>query len=792
MQFLFQPLTWGFLLVGVPILVHLINMLRHRKQKWAAMEFLLESYRRNRRWVMLKQWLLLASRILAMILLVAMLAKWVSGSQLLSWLGGQTTHHYILLDDSYSMGELDQNETAYSRGLKALSGIVRSISGSNGQHQITLIRWSRAALALDQSSSEARIDSAADLLAVSVPSNPDRLLDRVNATAPTTMQLSPEQSLELVSPLISENTDQQSEVYLVTDMRRNQFGEPEALRNQLESLTNNSAKINIVDCAKDVSNNLSIVSIEPQKEIWAAGVPLMVRFQVRNRTLQAAKNVIVKIRAISYADGVVTPQVEKPYSGDVTDLPPIVIEEISAGETVTRQVQVIFGLAGDHVVEVAIGNDALPADNRRWCTIEIKQSQQVLLVDGEADQRNAFFFEKVINPDPRLSTGMKVEKVDSSYLRDVAPEVLEQFDVVALLDVPRMDPQAVAAVEQYCKNGGGLFMLCGRSTNFNYVNEQLYRSGEGMFPAKLSGVEDTLIPGTEQSVAQFIPAPHPILAPLLQLQSSPFFMIQIRKLLVPEQEAFATQQVEVVATGPNKVPLVLDRPYGKGRVLTVLTGLTNDWSNWAQDPTFVVFTLRSLGYLGSFRRPATSETTGAAIEMVLAGTAVLPEAEILIPARDDGIRVRLQRNVEQSGPDAVAKLQLGIDLEGMDRDLVDNVLRAGVFETWMTTAQGESRVRNFAHNVPSAEGELERISSSEFEQKMGSVPVSMKTADAVSGTGMNAQNASHSTFLMCLLALLLLAEQALAYSASFHSSFTAGRSGLTGRGAELNLSRGRS
>ena len=104
MQFLYSPLTWGFLLIGVPILVHLINLLRHRRQKWAAMEFLLESYRRNRRWVMLKQWLLLLARMLVMGLLVLMLAKWVSNAQWLSWLGGKTTHHYILLDDSYSMG----------------------------------------------------------------------------------------------------------------------------------------------------------------------------------------------------------------------------------------------------------------------------------------------------------------------------------------------------------------------------------------------------------------------------------------------------------------------------------------------------------------------------------------------------------------------------------------------------------------------------------------------------------------------------------------------------------------
>ena len=37
--------------------------------------------------------------------MVMMLAKWVSASEWLNWFGGRTTHHYVLLDDSYSMGE---------------------------------------------------------------------------------------------------------------------------------------------------------------------------------------------------------------------------------------------------------------------------------------------------------------------------------------------------------------------------------------------------------------------------------------------------------------------------------------------------------------------------------------------------------------------------------------------------------------------------------------------------------------------------------------------------------------
>lgn len=767
MQFLYQPLTWGFLLIAVPILIHLINMLRHRRRKWAAMDFLLESYRRNRRWVMLKQWLLLASRILAMILLVAMLAKWVSGSKWLSWIGGQTTHHYILLDDSYSMGAVEQNKTAYDRGLEAIGGVVRSIAAQPGQHQITLLRWSRANLALNSPEENARLDAAADLLAQSVPQDPARLLDRINATSPTSLHLAPESSLELITPLITENTEQQSEVYLVTDFRRNEFAEPEALKNQLQTLDQNESNIHVIDCAQDPGKNISIVSVEPEQEVWAAGVPLMVRFQIRNRTNQAAKNVIVQVKSITYPQGVVTPSVENSYSGDLLNLPPVVIDQISAGETVTRQVQMIFGVPGDHVVEASIADDILDIDNRRWCTIAIKQAQRVLLVDGELDQSNAFFLDKLINPDEKLSTGIEIDTADAAYLRDIAPESLDEFDVVALLDVPRLDAQAVEKLEAFCKDGGGLFFLCGRNTNLKFVNESLHREGEGAFPVPLETIEE-MTPNLSMGEPQVTAAEHLILEPLLRLESSPFILLQIRKLLRVNPKSLLDHNCELVATGPAKHPLVIDRAFGQGRVVTVLTGLTADWSNWAQDPTFVVMALRTLGYLGSFRRPATEGEVGETIEMITSET-VLPEAEILIPPSGEGSRLRLLQEVVQVESQAASLLRAEVSLEGSGRESIDSLLRPGVFEAWMTNAQGDRIVKNFARNVPAVEGDLDRVTASEFEKKLGNIPVKIRTAESLSGSGLNSQMGVHSTLLLCLLGLLLLGEQALAFSASYHT-----------------------
>ena len=89
----------------MPLLVHLINMLRHRRQRWAAMDFLLASYRKQKKWIRLRQLLLLLSRLAVAAVLIALLCGWTGGGQMLGSIGGITTHHVVVLDDSYSMGD---------------------------------------------------------------------------------------------------------------------------------------------------------------------------------------------------------------------------------------------------------------------------------------------------------------------------------------------------------------------------------------------------------------------------------------------------------------------------------------------------------------------------------------------------------------------------------------------------------------------------------------------------------------------------------------------------------------
>ena len=63
--FINAGLLSGLALIALPVIIHLINMLRHRRVPWAAMEFLLASQKKNRTWVRFKELLLLLLRMLA-------------------------------------------------------------------------------------------------------------------------------------------------------------------------------------------------------------------------------------------------------------------------------------------------------------------------------------------------------------------------------------------------------------------------------------------------------------------------------------------------------------------------------------------------------------------------------------------------------------------------------------------------------------------------------------------------------------------------------------------------------
>ena len=80
----------GGALISSPIIIHLINRMRFKRIRWAAMEFLLKSQKRNRRRLIIEQLILLALRCFLIFLAVMLVTRYI-GSYPLSQDGTLTT-----------------------------------------------------------------------------------------------------------------------------------------------------------------------------------------------------------------------------------------------------------------------------------------------------------------------------------------------------------------------------------------------------------------------------------------------------------------------------------------------------------------------------------------------------------------------------------------------------------------------------------------------------------------------------------------------------------------------------
>src|SRR5258708_29757756 len=90
----------GAALISAPIIIHLINRMRFKRVRWAAMEFLLKSQKKNRRRLIIEQLILLALRCLLVMLGVLLVSRYLGFSLEFH---PKNTDHVIVIDDTLSM-----------------------------------------------------------------------------------------------------------------------------------------------------------------------------------------------------------------------------------------------------------------------------------------------------------------------------------------------------------------------------------------------------------------------------------------------------------------------------------------------------------------------------------------------------------------------------------------------------------------------------------------------------------------------------------------------------------------
>lgn len=772
MQFLFPALAAGFLFVAVPPLAHLINMLRHRRQQWAAMEFLLASYRKQKKWIILRQLLLLLSRIAVAAVLVAMLAGWTGGAGWLDALGGQTIHHVVILDDSYSMSDTSGGTSAYGRGVAALEGLSRRLSTAEGNHQLTVLRTSRAAMVVRGGSDAG--DAAADISAAALGGDL-RAVERIVATESSPLADDISAAVTLASDLVKATGASRTVMYVLSDFRARDWESPERIADAIQSVARSGAEIRMIDCAAAPAPNLAVTSLQPLPDVWVAGVPVVFRATVRNYGSTPVRNVTLATRVIHYGRDASAPDAAERVSGRIESLPGIVFEQIAPGSEVTKQFQVFVAESGHHAVEVELPDDAVRIDNRRAATLPLSEAARVLIIDGNAEQRGAYHIASVLDPGGQVRTGAVPEVRSPNFLRTASANDLAAFRAIYLVDLPAVDSAAAAALQTYVSAGGGLMWFIGDDALHARYNETLLGESRQLLPGRLSEPTSLDASGATAAPDMTLGDPHPLSEPLATIGDAALSLVRVSRSTGISIPPDATTRPRVIFNRRDGEPVVLQHDVGRGRVITALLGLSDNWTNWTGDPTFVVFMLRANAYLWSAAAASTSRNVEDAVAFDLPSD-TYSRGVIYMAAVDAPPRVPLEEQTE-AVDDSVLRFQIdpiAAVIEGR-RDLAA-MLRPGISEFWLTRLSGTPEVRPDASVVRPGEGQLARADRGDIRLALQPAPVTFYDAEEVIASDELSSGGLMSMILFCVLGVLLGGEQILAYLASYHPPLAGAKS----------------
>ena len=293
-HFLNPAFFWpGVALLALPIIIHLINRLRFRRVRFAAMEFLLASQKRNRRRVLFEQWLLLLLRLIMIALIVALLGRFVVDPEELSLFQGARAHHVVIVDDSASMRDRLGETSAFDEAREVLRRILAEGARRPGTQMVSLILMSdpeRTVAGL----SERVVDEA--LLA--------DVTEQLQTVDCSWEAVNPAKALDSARRRLMDERTSVRNIHVLSDFRTIDWIDNKGAIAALKELEQAGIGINLVRCVEEAHENLGLTDLGGAVEVAAAGVPVSLTATVSNWGSRQAENV----QASLFVDGARLPR----------------------------------------------------------------------------------------------------------------------------------------------------------------------------------------------------------------------------------------------------------------------------------------------------------------------------------------------------------------------------------------------------------------------------------------------------------------------------------------------------
>ncbi len=353
MTFLTPWMLIGALAAGIPVAIHLFFRSRYRTVPWAAMKFLLTSVEQTSRRLKFQEMLLLLVRMLVLVMLALAFMRPISS--IVRGAGrGDAVDAVFVFDLSYSMAAQDgDGKTRLMRAQEEAAKIVDELPPHSTLQIVTCAGRDRA------------------LLGPHSPANLDQAKSLIQDLAITHLATDLQQGVAKAQEVFKGGQASNKELYVFSDMQKLGFdAQSGALKSSLQEVKE-KAIVHMVRCGTNTIKNVAVVDIKPQSGVPRPGERVGFAVLVRNGGVDPLSKLTVSLAA----DGDKNPE--------STEIP-----RVNPNETYAVTLTAKLAKPGLHVLTAKISSDELDADNQLDQVILVRDQVNILVVDGNYDERD--------------------------------------------------------------------------------------------------------------------------------------------------------------------------------------------------------------------------------------------------------------------------------------------------------------------------------------------------------------------------------------------------------------------
>lgn len=787
----------GGLAIASPILIHLLNKRRFKIVEWAAMDFLFQADKKNRRRVELENFILLALRCLAMLLLAFMLARPFLPSSVTQLVQkAEKYERIILVDDSLSQRVLNGHLPAVDNVKANLTDLLTHLASSeDSENWLTLILTSRPDQPL-LANEPLTTNTLASLLQTIAE------IDCSDAVADYSIALT-----ELNRYLKGQRENIGRVFYFFTDMRERDWlqaannSDDSAPNQLLNEIANTASDCFLIDIGSPDDQNLAIVSIRPDG-LLLNDKPIRFFVSVANLGSQTIENVRVLLQVDQSPPRFETlPAIAPGQTQQVSFLhlfpaktadPTLDNGQQSSQRSTPFQFHRIRAeIDRQSLGETGLVQDQLKEDSSALFAGQVSDGISVLLVDGDpssiSERSETHYLRSLQVP----GTGLRMTNVTVSEFETIS---LSEFQVVFLCNVDEASRDRIESLRQWVFQGGGLVLMPGNRVRSSAFNSAFFQPGNGLSPVGLTHVSGSATM-TQWVNFDLAPQVHPALRVIVDSDVSSLFNVDIFSwwsVSLDENQIGKALSVPLRLTDENNSPAMIESALGDGKVVVFAIPADGDWSMWPSSPTYAPVMIDLIDYLVGSEFSNINIQVGNSI-MLPIDLAVYESRIGLRDPRDEKIEaiarpIRNQRKTDETSPEqdhsvpdstegsgklsAPTASDAAGDQTASQTDespdvahgvQFENLRQRGFYEAEMKRHDGTLDRSLFAVNYDARESRLTRLSKTTLESNFFNDKVVRLTPGQLTGQTASTGNSEIWPILLILLFSILVSEQVLAW-----------------------------